>query len=320
MKEEEIRPKQLFGEYLKLSIKDGNSLNKKLFVEIDCQVCKSPLRKILITKYEYTYKQCEECRSVLCSPRPSEKQLSQLYFNSESSRFWSEVFFPSVAEARKEKLFTPKAQQIASLIHDRKLNINSICDIGAGHGVFLEELKRFLPDAKLYAIEPDSSSASECRKKGIETLEEVSENAHIWNGKFDMVISSEVIEHVFDVASFIRSLHSLLKPNGVALITGLGYEGFDILTLGEKSNSISPPHHLNFLSLEGFHKVFKNNDFRIVDVWTPGKLDVDIVINSGLENEFVNTLKSRGEIAIQDFQDFLVKHKLSSHVWVLAQK
>lgn len=320
MKEEEIRPKDLFNAYLQLSTKDGEALNKKEFVTINCQACGSSSHKLLITKNSYQYQQCNHCHSVYCSPRPSSAQLGQLYFNSESSKFWSEIFFPAVAEARKEKLFRPKAQQVANVIKEKKLNIENICDVGAGHGFFLEEIGRVLPHVKLYAIEPDSNSAKICRDKGIETLEQVSENATAWNNKFDLVISSEVIEHVFDVNLFISSLGALLKPNGVALITGLGYEGFDILTLQEKSNSISPPHHLNFLSYNGFQHIFKENDFKTIDIWTPGKLDVDIVLNSGFENEFLSALKRRGILALEDFQKFLVKHNMSSHVWVLAQK
>lgn len=320
MKEEEIRPKKIFEEYLALSIKDGEALDKQSFIETNCQGCNSDDTKLLFKKNGYEFKQCNKCRTSYCSPRPSNKQLEQLYFNSESSTFWSKVFFPTVAEARKEKLFKPKAKQIADLIKERNLDIKSICDVGAGHGVFLEELRKFIPDVKYYAVEPDPTSATVCRSKDIETLEEVCETAHAWHGKFDMVLSSEVIEHVFDVSLFVNSLGKLLKPKGVALVTGLGYEGFDILTLQEKSNSISPPHHLNFLTVDGFEKVFKNNNFSSIDVWTPGKLDVDIVLNSGFSNEFLNSLALRGNQAVLDFQSFLVKHKLSSHVWALAQK
>lgn len=320
MKEEEIRPKELFEQYLKLSAKDGAVLDHSKFEEINCQSCGANLNKVLIKKNSYDYKQCSVCRSVFCSPRPSEKQLAELYFKSESSKFWSEVFFPTVSAARKEKLFKPKAQQIAEALKKRQLNIQSICDIGAGHGILLEELKKHLPQVKLYAIEPDTNSAKVCKEKGIETLEKISEDSVEWHNKFDMVISSEVVEHVFDVNKFILSMNQLLKPNGVALITGLGYEGFDILTLQEKSNSISPPHHLNFLSLKGFENIFLQNNFSSVEVWTPGKLDVDIVINSGFRNEFINSLIERGSDALADFQQFLVKHKLSSHVWVLAQR
>lgn len=37
--------------------------------------------------------------------------------------------------------------------------------------------------------------------------------------KFDIVLSSEVIEHVYDQASFVRQIASFLKPNGYCILT-----------------------------------------------------------------------------------------------------
>lgn len=320
MKEEEIRPKELLQKYLDLSALDGQKLDPSRFTNSSCQACGNESGSSFIKKFSYEYIKCPKCNTIYCSPRPNNAQLESLYFNSESSKFWSNIFFPTVVEARRLKLFAPKAKKIANLIKERNLNITSICDVGAGHGVFLEEIRKELPLIKLYAIEPDPTSAHACREKRIETLEATSETATLWHGKFDFIISSEVIEHVFDVPSFIFSLQSLLKPGGHCLVTGLGYEGFDILTLQEQSKSISPPHHLNFLSIEGFEIAFKNSNFSTVDVWTPGELDVDIVINSGIESEFVKVLKKRGEKTIQEFQRFLAQNKLSSHTWILAKK
>jgi SAM-dependent methyltransferase len=247
-------------------------------------------------------------------------QLDSLYFESESSTFWSNVFFPTVQEVRREKIFKPKAKKLAQMLKDKGLNVKSICDVGAGHGFFLEELRKELPECEYYAVEPDANSASVCTNKGITTLQATAETAHEWAQKFDLVISSEVLEHVHDVKGFIDSLFALLKKDGHCLITCLGYEGFDILTLQEKSASVTPPHHLNFLSIEGFESVFKRSNFVSTDIWTPGQLDVDIVLNSGVDNEFLRVLKSRGPEAIKEFQQFLVKHKMSSHIWALAKK
>lgn len=320
MKEEEIRPKELLDRYLELSAKDGATLDSKDFVEIDCPACHSKNSKTQFKKNNYTYKKCPQCNSLFCSPRPNQKQLDSLYFGSESSKFWSNVFFPSVADARREKLFRPKAQKIAQMIQQKQMNVSSICDVGAGYGLFLQEIKNALPNVKLYAIEPDSTSAEQCRKKNIETLVATAESSEEWSNKFDLVISSEVIEHVFDLKRFIDSISKVVKPGGYCLLTGLGYEGFDILTLQEKSKAVSPPHHLNFISLNGYSNLLIECGFHNIDAWTPGELDVDIVLNSDYNSEFIDVLKSRGPETIKAFQKFLSENKLSSHTWILAQR
>ncbi|MEQ9364470.1 MAG: SAM-dependent methyltransferase, partial [Leptospirales bacterium] len=134
------------------------------------------------------------------------------------------------------------------------------------------------------------------------------------------VISSEVIEHVFSPRGFAESVARLARPGGHVLLTGLGYEGFDILNLQELSNSIFPPHHINFLSIKGFERLFSDCGMTDIEVRTPGRLDVDIVLNSGHGGEFMRVLAERGEEAVADLQALLVKHKLSSHIWAFARK
>ncbi len=328
MKEAEIRPQAIFEEYLKLSAQDAETMlldGSEQFVDILCPACESRNRKDYCRKNGFTIKQCVDCGSIFCSPRPAMNQLQQFYMNSSSSKFWVQEFLPAVMEARREKLFRPKAKQIHDLLLSRGFQPKSICDVGAGHGLLLEELQRFWDKAALYAIEPGQESAAICRKKGFKVLEKMVEEAHEWSVLVDLVTCFEVIEHVFNPKNFIASIYRLVKKGGFCLITGLGGDGFDIQTLGAKSRSIFPPHHLNFMSVRGLEQLFTNVGFFHVEVTTPGKLDVDIVKNAAQEQDVeiplvIQTILNRGESACEQLQEYLVEHKLSSHVWILACK
>ena len=103
-------------------------------------------------------------------------------------------------------------------------------------------------------------------------------------------------------------------------MTGLGYEGFDILMLQERSNSIFPPHHLNFLSVNGFEKIISRAGFTDVEIITPGVLDVDIVRNAPDCPELVRVAAMRGEDALLELQEWVRKNRLSSHVWAFGRK
>ena len=102
---------------------------------------------------------------------------------------------------------------------------------------------------------------------------------------------------------------------------------FDLQVLWEKSVQIFPPHHLNFMSIEGFKRLFKRAGFEEIDISTPGQLDVDIVRNafeqSGWEGEnkqqrFIKALIK--ETVSEDFQAFLRRNLMSSHAWVFGIK
>lgn len=94
----------------------------------------------------------------------------------------------------------------------------------------------------------------------------------------------------------------------------------------DKANSISPPHHINFLTIEGFGNLFMRAGLANVEVLTPGVLDADIVRNTLKkdplvlkENRFVRKLLSSKRL-FSLFLKFLVTEKLSSRVLVFSQK
>jgi len=320
IKEHEIRPKKLYDKYLKLSREDAQKFDKSQFCEVNCPGCGIKDSKFKFNKNGFNYVICNKCGSLYCSPRPSRDTLEDFYQNSKSSNYWSKTFYPAVAETRRKKIFKKKAEQIYHLLKKNKFKPKEICDVGAGYGILLEELQHFLKDSEFFAIEPNQEEVQICKSKNFQTLETTAEDSSKWHNRFDMVISSEVIEHVYSTFDFVDSLYNLITDNGYCLVTGLGFEGFDILTLQKNSNSIFPPHHLNFLSIDGFKRLFHKFKFSDVQVWTPGELDVNIVLNSPYCTDFIKVLSSRGEKTIHDFQKFLQKNNLSSHVWIWACK
>ena len=253
MKEKDIRPQELHEKYMDLSRQDAKEMDRSAFVHVECPACASDASGFKFTKNDFKYVQCIDCGSLYCSPRPGPETLNRFYEESESSHYWASVFFPAVAEARREKLFRQKAKRIQEIVPLENKKGISICDIGAGYGVFLEELGKVFPLAELYAIEPSPELAKICKAKGFTTMISSAEDALDWHDRFDLVISSEVIEHVFSPEEFVRSLHQLTKPSGQVLLTGLGYEGFDLGSVrtmrldkevDSKGNPCASPRHV----------------------------------------------------------------------------
>jgi Zn ribbon nucleic-acid-binding protein len=328
MKEEDIRPANLHEEYLKLSKADAMnffSANQKRDI-IPCPACNSNEAATGFEKDGFGFVSCAKCGTLYQSPRPELSAFEKFYVNSPSSNYWAEVFFPAIAESRRKLIFQPRVKQIGEYCDKNKIAHNTVIDVGAGFGIFLEEWRNQNPKDKICAIEPGEKLANSCRDRGFETLETTSENSREWFGKGDLITCFEVIEHVYSPLEFIVSLKKLTRPGGYVMISGLGVDGYDIQILWEKSKSISPPHHINFMSIEGFEILFKRAGFENIDILTPGKLDAEIVSKSiqqeMLENSnyrFASSIKKRGQNVQEDFQNFLVKHKLSSHVWVFAK-
>ena len=142
-----------------------------------------------------------------------------------------------------------------------------------------------------------------------------------------MVTSFEVLEHLYAPDVFLRAIRDLLLPRGVVVFTTLTLSGWDMKVFWERSKSIAPPHHLNLLSVEGLTLLVERTGFEIVDVSTPGTLDVDIVRNMLTEDpglpvpRFTNyLLRRRGAETWPAFQAFLSAHRLSSDVRVVVRR
>jgi hypothetical protein len=135
-----------------------------------------------------------------------------------------------------------------------------------------------------------------------------------------------VLEHIYNPESFLKKMSEMTKPGGHVFITTLGVSGFDIQMLWEQSNSIFPPHHINFLSVKGFEILFERVGLTSIDITTPGQLDLELVLNAAKKNPMIlNNHRFLKDIIYEPekakaFQKFLADNCLSSHTWVLGQK
>ena len=135
-----------------------------------------------------------------------------------------------------------------------------------------------------------------------------------------MVISNEVIEHVFSPLNYLKKIKKLTKKGGIIVLTTLTIDGIDMIILDKKSSQILPPHHINFISIAGFEKLAKSANLKVINISTPGKMDIDILKNSYdlidsktskifLDFIFQNRFENK-------FQSFLQKNNISSHIWI----
>lgn len=327
MRESDIRPQTLLDHYLKLCREDAEIyFNGQLRHFISCPACDSREVKLAFVKWGFNYVCCERCGTLYQSPRPGAEVFQNFYKGSPSAHYWAKVFFPVVAENRRRLLFAPKVKEIAVLLKEHQIRPSTVIDVGAGYGLFLEEWRQRFPQNRLVGIEPHQELADHCRQKGFEVMIDFVEDlaeGRLWG---DLVVSLEVIEHVYNPLVFCRALRRLLQPDGHLLLTGLTVDGFDIQILWDRSNVIAPPHHINFISLRGFSQLMERAGFEVETICTPGWLDVEIVRNAvrknpelTSDNRFLQHLMAQAEETQVAFQTFLRQQGLSSHCWVLAR-
>ena len=280
IREEEIRPKKIFDEYLKLTSKDiityfGNAPRR----EINCPACNSN-GDFWLKKQNFTYKKCPNCYTIFVSPRPCQSAFNEYYKDSPSTKFWATTFYKETELSRRKKLWRPKAKMIKERImkFQKDLPVDFIIDIGGGYGVFDEEIKKIM-NITTIVVEPSIHLAEKCKKKNLTVIEkfmeEVSKNDFPKGRK--CYVSFELFEHLHNPQSFLEIVFKNMNKGDFFIFTTLSGMGIDIQLLREKSNSLSPPHHLNFLNPKSVSNLLEINGFKLLEAITPGKLDMDIL-------------------------------------------
>jgi hypothetical protein len=324
MKEEEIRPQRIFDEYLRLAredtatyFEDGERLT------VNCPACDGA-GVPAFTKYGFSYEVCPECRTLFVSPRPTAAAFSKYYTESPSSKFWATTFYKETAEARREKLWKPKARLIRDTLTRYGGGLYTIVDIGGGYGLFAEEMRGLCGQAPII-IEPGPHLAEVCRGKSLTVVQKFLEQVEpgdLPSGP-KAFVSFELFEHLCDPSKFLVQLKDLMAPGDLFVFTTLSGSGVDIQALWEDSKSVAPPHHLNFLNPRSIAFLFARLGFENLEVTTPGKLDIDILVNNQamIKDRFWSTfVATSSDTEKAKWQDMIALSGWSSHMMAVCRK
>jgi len=326
MKESDIRDRNAHNTYLDLVEQDAAVLANDLpqLVEVGCPACGSSRHGTAFDKSGFTYRLCDDCGTLFTSPRPTQDALTRFYTDSPSTRFWVDGFFRPMAEARRMRIFRPRAQLIADRFPE--LSQARVGDVGAGFGLFLEELRARWPDASLSAIEPSPEMVAICREKGLPVVESIVEKLDPAEHQFDLLTLFELFEHFQDPRASLKRIRDLLAPNGYLFLTTLNGEGFDIQLFWAKAKAVFPPHHLNFANLRSITTLLEHTGFEVIEASTPGELDWDIVEGAYRADDvdpgrfFANVAEHASPDAKRALQQWITDSGFSSHMRVIARK
>jgi SAM-dependent methyltransferase len=92
-----------------------------------------------------------------------------------------------------------------------------ICDLGCGRGWLAGELAKF-GNVVGVDLSPEGIRLAQARWPKVEfQVQDILQWRPVQ--QFDLVVSSEVIEHIVDKQQFVEAIHSMVRPRGYAILT-----------------------------------------------------------------------------------------------------
>lgn len=324
MKEEEIRPQKIFDEYLRLAQED----TKRFFQDVPCEKGDCPAcgnrGTPAFQKHGFQYESCPSCHTLYVNPRPAVGAFTKYYTEAPSVKYWATTFYKETASARREKLWKPKARMIRDALDRYDASGHVVVDIGGGYGLFAEEMQG-LASQPVTVIEPGPDLAAICRQKSLRVVEKFLEHVTAQDLPFGpkAFVSFELFEHLHNPAAFMEHLKRLMAPGDLFLFTTLSGTGVDIQVLWADSKSVSPPHHLNFFNPRSVAMLINRVGLETLDVTTPGKLDIDILVNNHtqIRDRFWSTFVATATDAVKaQWQNVIAESGWSSHMMVACRR
>lgn len=325
LREMEIRPDTLYEQYKEM-VRDELAeifTDKSRLVKTDCPGCGGKRYKKAFVKMGFQYNRCSRCGSLFASPRPTAEMLDDFYRNSKAAMFWRNEIAAKTREARYRNQMFPLGQWVLELADEYLPDAGVFMDYRSKYPGLLTAMSEVCKFNKIIAIKPELAGEKDLLPEDVIISDGVNNGVE----KADVLTAFEVIERIFDPAAFIRKVHGMCKSQGLFFLTTNTGSGFEYQVLNGKSPRLHPPDRLNLLSIEALRELLTGAGFELIELSTPGRLDVEIVRAAVASDpsiklpEFLRYIfTNRDEKAWHSLQDFLQQNRLSSYVRIAARK
>ena len=140
-----------------------------------------------------------------------------------------------------------------------KNNNAKFLDLGCGDGNRTMKLSKAIGTINIYGVEIVDEKIKIAKENGIKVKKfDLNNRFNFEDNFFDIILSNQVIEHLYNSDNFLSEIHRVLKPCGYAVISTenasswdnifasiLGWQIFSLTNFSNKTKSIGNPFSLH---------------------------------------------------------------------------
>lgn len=329
LSEKELCPEDLLSGQEAAFARDIERLHARSneFLEVPCPSCGGKDAEFAFEKFGFRFESCQHCRTIYMSPRPSPTVMADYYSNSENYAYWAKYIFPASEESRREKIHKPWLERVVGFCERHGIPAGTLVEVGPGFGTFAAVATESGRFARVLAVEPTPEMAQACRDRGVQVIQKRVEDIGDEFDGADVLVSFEVVEHLFDPSVFLAQCARLVRPGGLLVISCPNGQGFDIAMLGAGALAVDA-EHVNLFNPASLASLVARSGFEVLEVTTPGRLDAEFVREAALKGEvdlsndafLKRVLLDEWDRLGWPFQQFIASNGLSSHMWLAARR
>lgn len=221
-----------------------------------CPLCQSTQSRLAYPRFSpYAVVQCNSCQFYYLSPRLTESAMiaeysKDDYFEGDEGGYESYI--------EQEAALRGTFKRFVRNLRQRNMGGQSLLEIGCGYGYLLEAAQsdfriRVGTDFSVKAIERASQSGARVYRGGVDVLPS--------DEKFDCVVATHVIEHVYHPAEFLTQLKNRLNPGGTIVIATPHMGSLWRLAMGHRWPSFKLPEHILYFDYRSLARLMEQVGF-----------------------------------------------------------
>lgn len=206
-----------------------------------CPLCRTDQREVRYAEFgAHKIVRCRKCEVHYLYPRLTESAMHRTY--AEADYFeGGNSGYSDTSYALQERALRSTFRRLLHNMQKRNLTGGGLLEVGCGYGYLLEEAKEFFSvrvgtEFSRHGVQLASSRADRVYQGGVDQLSV--------SMKFDCVLATHVIEHVYEPREFVKRLADHTKPGGKIVLAAPDMGGLLRKLMGRRWPSFKIPEHV----------------------------------------------------------------------------
>ena len=276
--------------------------------------------------------------SLFLAARPEPAVWGRLLAQVSRYRHSPEAFHVGLTQSRTDHVYAPKLEWIEDALRFQEVHRPDVLEVITAPSDFTTLLKESGSFAEVVTVDETQLAQGQVsdpstrrttasgRGPSLRVVPSEQRESRDDGRPVGAALLLESLDRAHDSVALLHAVAGRLEAGGLLFVTSLVSSGFDMEVLGLRNLYIYPPDRANCFSLRGLETLLRRAGFTLVEVSTPGVLDVEIVrahvqhdpsiVLSSFERRLLETDAHTHEA----FQTFLQQQGLSSFARIVARK